>query len=79
MQTLALIWAWLVANWDSLLAVAFTIEVAAVTIVNLTPTPVDNRILVAVHKVLVMVANIVPNTKVTAARVRADEAMKNVS
>lgn len=79
MTLLATIWAWLAANWDTLLATAFAIEVVAVTLVNLTPTPVDNKVLVGIHRMLVAVANIIPNTKVTSAKEKADEAMKNVT
>lgn len=65
MDTALAIWAWLLANADSILAALFAIEVVAVSIVNLTPTEVDNKILAKVHAALVWVANIVPNAKVT--------------
>ncbi|MBA8799239.1 MULTISPECIES: hypothetical protein [Rhizobium/Agrobacterium group] len=78
MEILTTVWAWLLSNWETLLAIAFAVEVVAVQIVNLTPTPVDNKALVALHKVLVFVANIVPNTKVQANRAAADQAMKSL-
>ncbi len=78
MTILTTVWAWLLSNWETLLAIAFAVEVVVVQIVNLTPTPVDNKALVALHKVLVFVANIVPNTKVQANKAAADLAIKSV-
>lgn len=63
MEFIAIAWTWLTANWAEVLAVLFAVEVVAVQIVNLTPTEVDNKVLAAIHKVLVFIANIVPNTK----------------
>lgn len=65
MEFLTLVWAWLSTNWTEVLAVLFAIEVVAVQIVNLTPTTVDNKVLAFFHKALVLLANIVPNTKTT--------------
>lgn len=79
MEMLKAVWTWLVLNWDTLLAAAFAIEVVAVQLVNLTPTPKDNKVLIAVHKVLVVLANLVPNTKVTPKKLAAEEAMKTLT
>ncbi|WP_313196202.1 hypothetical protein [Shinella zoogloeoides] len=65
MQTIQAIFEWLMANADTVLAIAFAVEVVAVQIVNLTPTTVDNKVLAVFHKALVFVANIVPNAKTT--------------
>ncbi len=63
MDLLLSIYNYVVANAATLLAIAFAIEVAAVQIVNLTPTDVDNKIVAGIRKVLVFIANIVPNAK----------------
>ncbi len=65
MQTFQTVFDWLTANWDTLMAIAFAVEVVAVQIVNLTPTQVDNKVLAVFHKGLVFLANIVPNAKTT--------------
>lgn len=65
MQFLMTVYEWLVANAETVLAIAFAVEVVAVQIVNLTPTTVDNKVLAVLHKALVFVANIVPNAKTT--------------
>jgi hypothetical protein len=65
METIQAIVNWVLANADAILAIAFSIEVVAVQIVNMTPTQVDNKVLGYVHKALVFLANIVPNAKTT--------------
>jgi hypothetical protein len=69
---------WLVANVDVVLATLFSIEVAAVAIVNLTPTTVDNKVLRSVHSVFVVLANLIPNAKVTPSKTVAETAMKTL-
>lgn len=58
---------WLMTNMDTILSIAFAIEVVAVQVVNLTPSAYDNKALAAVHRGLVFLANLVPNAKVTPA------------
>lgn len=65
MELIMIAVAWIMTNYESLLAIAFAIEVVAIQIVNLTPTEVDNRFLAKARKVLVFIANIVPNAKDT--------------
>jgi hypothetical protein len=78
MQTLLDFLMWLWSHVDVVFGVLFALEVTAVTVVNLTPTTVDNRVLKAVHKVLVTLANIVPNARTTPELQRAEEAMKQL-
>ncbi|MRN66401.1 hypothetical protein GJU92_07895 [Brucella sp. 10RB9213] len=78
MQTFLDLLMWLWSHVDALFGVLFALEVAAVTIVNMTPTSVDNRILRSFHKVLVALANIVPNARTTPEMQRAEEAMKTL-
>jgi hypothetical protein len=78
MQTLLDFLMWLCSHVDVVFGVLFALEVTAVTVVNLTPTTVDNRVLKAVHKVLVTLANIVPNARTTPELQRAEEAMKQL-
>lgn len=64
MEFLLLAYVFIVAHWAELLAIAFAVEVVAVQIVNLLPKDSPaNSWLAVFHKVLVFVANIVPNAK----------------
>lgn len=60
---LTLILAFLAANWAEVVVVFGALHVIAVAIVNKTPTDIDNKLLAVAHKVLVALADVIPNTK----------------
>lgn len=62
-MTLAAILAFLAAHWAEVLVVFGALHVIAVTIVNATPTDTDNKVLAVLHRILVLVADVIPNTK----------------
>lgn len=63
MDILIAVYNFVVLYWAELVAVFTAVNVVAIAIVNATPSTVDNAVLDTVRKVLVVVANIIPNTK----------------
>lgn len=49
---------WVVANVDGIVAAAIAVHAAAVAIVNLTPTPVDNEIVAKAYRIIEWAAGI---------------------
>lgn len=63
MDLILAIYNFVLTYWAEIVAVFTALNVAAIAIVNATPNETDNAILDGVRKVLVVVANIIPNTK----------------
>jgi hypothetical protein len=63
MDILISVYNFVVLYWAEIVAVFTAVNVIAIAIVNATPNQTDNAILDGVRKVLVIVANIIPNTK----------------
>lgn len=55
--------AFLAVNWGEIIAFLFAVHAAAVYVVNATPTDIDNKALAVFHKVIVFLADFIPNTK----------------
>ncbi len=53
------IYAWLLANYEAVLAILMALHGVAVLIVNLTPTPKDDAVLAKVYRVIELLAGII--------------------
>lgn len=60
---LTTVYSFVIAHWSVIISFLFALHAAAVIIVNATPTEIDNKVLAVVHRILVFLADLVPNTK----------------